>query len=100
MTIARLAFLAAFLCLTAPVLAQGYPAKPVKLVVPWPPGGYADFTARIFAQHLTERLGQQIVVENKGGASAVIGTDSVAKARPDGYTLLWTGATAASTNPV
>jgi tripartite-type tricarboxylate transporter receptor subunit TctC len=100
MTIVRLAIVAALSWLTAPCLAQVYPTKPVRLVVPWPPGGYADFTARIFAQHLTERLGQQMVVENKPGAAAVIGTESVAKARADGYTLLWTGATPVTTNPV
>ena len=100
MVIVRLAFLAALFWLTAPCLAQDYPAKPVRLVVPFPPGGYADFGARIFAQHLGERLGQPIVVENKPGAAAVIGTDSVAKARPDGYTLLWSGTSAFTTNPV
>lgn len=68
--------------------AQGsYPNKSIRLIVPYPPGGGTDIVARLVAQKLTQSLGQQIVVENKPGASTIIGIDAVAKAAPDGYTL-------------
>ena len=67
-----------------------YPNKPIRLVVPYPPGAGTDGTARIVAEALGRQLGQSIVIENKPGASGVIGTDYVAKSAPDGYTLLWT----------
>jgi tripartite-type tricarboxylate transporter receptor subunit TctC len=70
------------------ILAQKYPIRPVRLVVASSPGGASDILARMLAQKLAEDLGQQIVVDNRGGASGVIGTDIVAKAVPDGYTLL------------
>lgn len=72
----------------APTFAQTYPARPVTLVIPFPPGGGTDTGGRILAEQLTRRWGQPVIVENKGGASGQIGADHVAKARPDGYTLL------------
>ena len=68
--------------------AQSYPTKPVRLVVPFAPGGGVDVTARILAQALTQRVGQSFIVENRAGASGAIGTEFVAKSTPDGYTLL------------
>ena len=81
-----LAIVAATLAL--PAWAQSWPAKPVTIVVPFGPGGPADVYARILGQALTESLGQQFIIDNKPGAGAIIGTEVVAKARPDGYTLL------------
>lgn len=71
-----------------PVASAQYPNRPVKLIVPFPPAGATDVVARIVAQKLAERLGQGVVVDNRPGAGGVIGSDSVAKSAPDGYTLL------------
>jgi len=80
---------AALLALAGAAVAQGaYPARPVTLVVPFPPGGGTDTGARIVAQKLGTKWGQTVIVENKGGAAGMIGADMVAKAKPDGYTLL------------
>src|ERR1041384_3602133 len=77
------------LALAAPALAQSdYPNRPVRLIIPFPPGGSNDVVGRVIAQHLGERLGKQIIVDNRGGAGGVIGTDAASHAAPDGYTLL------------
>ena len=68
-------------------MAQAWPAKPVRLMVPFPPGGSTDIVARIVGQKLGERLGQSMVIENRGGAGGTLGTAQAAKAAPDGYTL-------------
>lgn len=68
--------------------AQAYPAKPVKIIVAFAPGGGADIVARLIAQHLTQRLGQPFIIDNRGGGGGIIGTDMAAKAAPDGYTIL------------
>jgi len=87
--------LAATCCLAVPastVIAQPWPAKPVRLIVPFPPGGINDVIARSIGQKLTESWSQQVIVDNRGGAGTVIGTEAVAKSAPDGYTLLLTSA--------
>src|SRR6185295_13868893 len=85
----RLSRLLALIALAPAVaLAQGYPAKPLRVVVPFPPGGGVDIVARAVSEKLSPRLGQPIVIENKPGAGTQIGTDAVAKSAPDGYTLL------------
>jgi len=73
---------------TGPVRADDFPSRPLRVIVPFSPGGAVDGPMRLIAQHLSQRLGQPVVVENKPGAGATIGTDVVAKAAPDGYTLL------------
>ena len=86
----RYAFMATAV-VAAPVSAQQYPAKPVKIIVAFPPGGGTDITGRFFAQRLTTVLGQPVIVENKPGAAGVIGTEAALKAPPDGYTLTMIG---------
>jgi tripartite-type tricarboxylate transporter receptor subunit TctC len=80
--------LAAAAALAMPALAQQYPAKPIRFIAPFPPGGGVDIVARAMGEKLSPRLGQSIVVENKPGAGMTIGTDLAAKSAPDGYTLL------------
>ena len=89
MTIARrgLAALAVTLALSTSAFAQGWPNKPIRMVVPYTPGGYTDLMARTVGQKISEALGQPIIFENRPGANAIIGTDVVAKSPPDGYTF-------------
>lgn len=84
----RLSILAVSLTFAGPALAQEWPSKPVSLVVPFPTGGTTDVLARALGDELSKSLGQTVIVENRPGAGATIGADHVAKARPDGYTLL------------
>lgn len=77
------------LLLAAPTIhAQDYPGRPIRIIVAYAPGGTTDFTARVIGPKLAEALGQQVVIDNRSGAGSLIGTDLVAKASPDGYTLL------------
>jgi tripartite-type tricarboxylate transporter receptor subunit TctC len=79
---------AVLLALTAAASADDYPNKPIRLIIPFPPRGSNDVVGRMVAQHLSDALGQQVFVDNRGGAGGTIGTDIAAKAAPDGYTLL------------
>jgi tripartite-type tricarboxylate transporter receptor subunit TctC len=85
----RILIALAVLALAAPAAAQTYPSKPVKVVVTYPPGGTPDIYGRIMSAELSKLWGQSVVVENRTGAGGTIGTDSVAKSAPDGYTLLF-----------
>ena len=76
-----------FFVVPALVFAQSYPARPIKIIVPFAPGGFTDVVARILQQQLSQSVGQPVVVENRPGAGSTIGADAVAKAKPDGYTL-------------
>jgi len=82
------ALLMGALSYTLPSVAQSYPSKPVRVIVPFAPGGGSDLTARPISQKLTEALGQQFVVDNRGGAAGLIGMELTAKANPDGYTIM------------
>jgi tripartite-type tricarboxylate transporter receptor subunit TctC len=77
----------------APVAAQNWPARPVKMIIPFPPGGTLDTVGRLLAQKLGEQLGQPFVVENRAGGNGSIGSDLVAKAQPDGHTMLFNAST-------
>src|SRR5687767_11286647 len=87
------ALAAVAICLAGTASAQTYPAKAVRVVIPWPPGGSNDIVGRIVAQKLSELAGQQFVVDNRGGASGIIGSEAVAKAPADGYTIMVHSAT-------
>jgi tripartite-type tricarboxylate transporter receptor subunit TctC len=87
------------LALAAPALAQTYPARTITLIVPYPPGGGVDAMARVVAERLTAALGQQVVVDNRGGGGGLIGTRAVLRAAPDGYTLLLGHTGTISINP-
>lgn len=80
--------------------AETWPDRPVRMVIPWPPGGGNDIVGRIVAERLGHALGRPVVVENRGGSNGVIGAEVVAKARPDGYTLMFHSVTSHVVNPV
>ena len=79
--------------LLSQAMAQNYPARPVRIVVPSPPAGGTDIVARVMAEHFSKAMGQQFIVENRPGAGNMIGIESVARSAPDGYTLLMTAST-------
>src|ERR1043165_3023169 len=82
------AFLAGAACAAGVAWSQGYPAKPVRVIVPFPPAGANDIVARIVFSKVTEQMGQTFIIENRGGAGGTIGSAVVAQSKPDGYTLL------------
>jgi len=84
----RIALVLILLCVPLPGVSQTYPAKPVRVIIPYPPGGGNDTLGRLFAAKLSERMGQSFVVENRPGAGTMIGTEAAAKSTPDGYTIL------------
>ena len=90
---------ATLMWLSLPVLAQSYPTRSIRIVVPFPAGGNADILARVLAQKVSEAWGQSLVVDNRAGASGIIGTEAVAKSAPDGYTLLMGTTGTQTTNP-
>ena len=83
---------------SVPVHSQQYPTKPVRVIVPFAPGGGSDITARQFSQKLSEGLGQQFIVDNRGGAGGLIGMEATAKAAPDGYTIMMMSASFSATS--
>ncbi len=85
---------------TTSAIAQDYPNRPIRMIVPYGPGGVTDITARTIAPLIAEALNGTIVVENRGGGATIIGTDAAAKAKPDGYTLLLASSGALTANPV
>ena len=87
-TVARIALLALLLPAAPPAPAQGWPSKPIRLIVPFPAGATTDFLARVVADNIGPALGQTVVVENRAGAAGNVGTDLVAKSAPDGYTVV------------
>jgi|APFre7841882724_1041349.scaffolds.fasta_scaffold00095_9 tripartite-type tricarboxylate transporter receptor subunit TctC len=94
-----LALIAASLLVPAAALAQAFPSKPVRIVVPYPPGGGVDGIARPIAERLAQKWGQPVVVDNKPGAGTIIGAEFVARAAPDGHTLLLTTDSTITSNP-
>src|SRR5687768_17967167 len=87
MPIMKWVLLAATACAALSAAAQSYPTKPVRIIVPFTPGGISDVLSRVMAQHLTSAMGQQFIVENRPGAGTTIAGELVAKAPPDGYTI-------------
>src|SRR5512132_1806721 len=98
-TIFRCFLLTCALCCAAAAWGGRYPERPVRLIIPFPPGGASDFGGRLLAVGLTDILGQQFVVDNRGGASGLIGTEIAVRSQPDGYTLLVGNVNTIAINP-
>lgn len=94
----RFALAALALCFATLASAEPWPSRPIRFIVPFPPGGSSDLISRAIAPHLAERLGQPVVIENKPGAGGMLGVDQVAKAEPDGHTIGLAAAGALSSN--
>ncbi|BAR55103.1 tripartite-type tricarboxylate transporter receptor subunit TctC [Bradyrhizobium diazoefficiens] len=95
----RKLFLASLLLFPALASAQNFPAKPIKLIVPFPAGGPNDIIARVIGQRMSELSGQPVLIDNRGGQGGVLGTDAVSKAAPDGYTIAISSAGALAISP-
>src|SRR4051812_37898765 len=87
-SVTKLFSFVAAIVFSAAVGAQSFPSKPVRIIVPFPAGGTTDIVARLMGQKMSESLGQPVLIENRGGAGGTIGAEAVAKAAPDGYTML------------
>lgn len=102
-TVSKLSYLAAACCIavlgSTGAMAQAYPSKPIQLVIPFPPGGATDVIGRLLGKQLSDRLGQSVVIDNRPGAGTIVGASYVAKAAPDGYTLLVSSGTTFTVNP-
>src|SRR5512147_2707715 len=83
----------------APAQAQTYPSKPIRLIVPFPPGGGVDFVGRVVGQKLSERLGQQVAIDNRAGANGIVGLQALTASAPDGYTIAAASAGPLAVNP-
>ncbi|GLR87412.1 Bug family tripartite tricarboxylate transporter substrate binding protein [Bradyrhizobium iriomotense] len=99
MTVSRRLLLGLLLLLPSLAMAEDFPAKPIKLIVPFPAGGPNDIIARVIGQRMSEIAGQPVVIDNRGGQGGVLGTDAVAKAAPDGYTIAISSAGALAISP-
>src|SRR2546421_10720161 len=97
--LAAWASLFSLLLLPASLAAQDFPAKPIKLIVPFPAGGPNDIIARLVGQRMSELMKQPVIIDNRGGQAGVLGTDAVAKASPDGYTIGIVSASALAISP-
>src|SRR5688572_1638310 len=92
-------FLAILLLAALPALAQGYPNRPIRMIVPYPPGGPTDIMGRLTSEVLTKRLSQNVVVDNRGGAATAIGAEMAARSPADGYTVLVSSETTFAVTP-
>lgn len=95
----RIVIVIAAIILVASAKAESFPSKPIRMIVPFPPGGGADTLARLLGQQMNERFGQPVVIDNRGGAGGIIGTEMASKSPADGYTLLFATASTHGSNP-